>query len=66
MKCTAEELANKQWGSSSVTLNPLFIGPDADKYFPKTWTISKWGNEYITIGAPIPLEFKYYNQEHTQ
>lgn len=62
--CTADEMANKQWGSSQISFYPRFNGDIPNKYFPKVYTISEWGN-YKTYGAPIPLEFKYYNIEYT-
>ena len=59
-------MANKQWGSSYISLNPTYSGGDASLYFPKEYTISgKWGN-FTTFSNPVANEFKYYNQEFTQ
>ena len=61
--CTGAELANLQWGSSYVTMHPRNVGKEASIYFPKSYTISKWGN-FSTAGAPIALEFKWYQQQY--
>ena len=54
-----------QWGSSYVTLSPRQTDETglAERYFgtiDEVYTISEWGSYYTTAGAPVPLEFKYY------
>lgn len=65
VNCTSEELANLQWGSSDVTYRPRFFGPDASNYFPKSYTINKWGI-YKVPGVTVALEFKYYQSFNKQ
>ena len=65
VNCTSNELADMQWGASKITMNPRFAGPIASKYLGETYTISDWG-KFKTYSAPVPLEFKYYQQTYDQ
>ena len=54
-------MANKQWGSSYISMHPRTIGSTAMLYFPEKYTISgRWGN-FTTFSNPIANEFMYYN-----
>ena len=61
--CTSGELADKQWGASSITHNPRITSetedPVLDNYFNITYTMTGWG-AYTVIGAPVSPEFMYY------
>lgn len=54
--CTAQELALLQWGSSYVTLNPVY---ENGNYSSKTNSMSQWGN-YLIPGLNQAPEFGYY------
>jgi len=42
-----------------VTLKPRFYGDIAEQYFPKSYTISEWG-DYKVDGVDVAIEFKAY------
>ena len=59
-------MANKQWGSSYISMHPRTIGSTAMLYFPEKYTISgRWGN-FTTYSNPSANEFKYYNEHFEQ
>lgn len=60
--CTSIELANLQWGSSYVTLNPgmnKVANTPTNTYLPKTDTMADWGPNKVPGMAKAP-EFSYY------
>lgn len=54
--CTADEIAEKQWGQSLITDNPINADP---VYTPKQNTCLNWGS-YPVYGCEQALEYKYW------
>ena len=57
--CTAAQLANKQWGSSSITHNPPY---NDGEYFSESYTMADWGT-YPSVVTVAP-EFMFYYQQY--
>jgi hypothetical protein len=55
--CTNTEIANLQWGSSGITLNPIAADPN---YTPSKNTTMAWG-AWPVYGATFPLEYYYFS-----
>jgi len=56
--CTNNELAVLQWGSSGVTLNPLYSLP-SDPYTPVANTVINWGS-YGFADLTVAPEYSVY------
>lgn len=54
--CTADEIAQKQWGQSLITLNPINADPF---YTPVKNTCLKWG-AFPVYGCEQALEYHYW------
>jgi hypothetical protein len=59
VNCTDNTLSLLQWGSSSVTQNPLYVLPN-DPYTPIKDSVVNWG-DYGFIGLDVPLEYNAYS-----
>ena len=59
LNCTASQLADKQWGSSAITLNPLLYNDD---FLGVSYTMADWGT-YPSVMTIAP-EFKFYYQQY--
>ena len=59
-------MANKQWGSSYISMHPRSTGSTAMIYFPEKYTISGTWGDFPTYSNPIANEFKYYNEHYEQ
>lgn len=60
------ELSSLQWGSSFITLNPVYgTSAESKMYTPITNTVAKWGPSVGGVvaempGCPTPVEYYYY------
>ena len=59
LNCTAPQLADKQWGSSSITHDPKY---DDDDFFGVSYTMADWGT-YPSVVTVAP-EFMFYYQQY--
>lgn len=55
--CTADEIAQKQWGQSLITNSPLNADP---VYTPKQLTCYDWGDYPSYACLHAPPEYKYW------